>query len=55
MKSFFMLSLIIVLGISLNSTAYGKVLWMDTFDDGKINADYKFQNNPGKWEKRMEL
>jgi len=49
MKSFFMLSLIIVLGVSLSSTVYGKVLWMDTFDDGKIDSNYLFQNHPGKW------
>jgi len=50
MKSFLvMFSLIIVLGISLSSTAYGKVLWMDTFDDGKIDASYTFKSNPGKW------
>jgi hypothetical protein len=50
MKSFLvMLSLIIVLGISLGSTAYGKVLWMDTFDDGKIDSAYLFQSHPGKW------
>jgi hypothetical protein len=50
MKSFLvMLSLIIVLGVSLSSTVYGKVLWMDTFDDGKIDSNYLFQNHPGKW------
>jgi len=42
-------AMIIVLGISLSSTAYGKVLWKDTFDDGKINNAYLFMSNPGEW------
>ncbi|MDQ1316415.1 MAG: hypothetical protein QG588_62 [Candidatus Poribacteria bacterium] len=45
----FFLAMIIVLGISLSSTAYGKVLWMDTFDDGTINSAYLFKSNPGAW------
>jgi len=51
-KSFLiMLSLSVILGLFLidNSNVYAKVLWMDTFDDAKIDAKYKFMNNPGKW------
>lgn len=29
--------------------AFGKVLWMDTFDDKKIDAKYEFKDHPGKW------
>ena len=44
-------SLIIVLGMFLivNPIAHAKVLWIDNFDDGKLDAKYLFQNNPGKW------
>ena len=45
----FFLAMIIVLGISLSSTAYGKVLWKDTFDDGTINSAYLFKSNAGGW------
>lgn len=51
-KSFLiLLSLSVTLGLFLigSSNVYAKVLWMDTFDDAKIDAKYKFQNNPGKW------
>ena len=41
------LALIIVLGLSLSSTAYGKVLWKDMFDDGTINSAYLFKSNAG--------
>jgi hypothetical protein len=43
--------LCIVLGILLviSPIAHGKVLWQDTFDDGKIDGKYLFQNHPGKW------
>ena len=46
-----MLSLSVTLGLFLigSSNVYAKVLWMDTFDDGKIDAKYKFQNHDGKW------
>ena len=42
-------AIIIVLGVSLSSTAYGEVLWMDTFDDGTIDSAYLFMSNPGEW------
>ena len=44
-------SLSIALGLSLISSpiAYGKVLWMDDFEDGKIDAKYVMMNHPGKW------
>jgi hypothetical protein len=45
----FFVAMIIVLGISLSSTAYGKVLWKDTFDDGTINSAYLFKSNAGGW------
>jgi hypothetical protein len=51
-RSFFIvLSLSVTLGLFLigSSNVYAKVLWMDTFDDGKIDAKYKFMSNPGKW------
>ena len=40
-----------VLGLSLISSpiAYGKVLWEDDFEDGKIDAKYVMMNHPGKW------
>jgi hypothetical protein len=51
-KSFLiMLSLSVTLGLFLigSSNVYAKVLWMDTFDDAKIDAKYIFKSNPGKW------
>jgi hypothetical protein len=38
------LAMIIVLGVSLSSAAYGKVLWKDMFDDGTINSAYLFNS-----------
>ncbi|MBC8233834.1 hypothetical protein H8E77_30160 [bacterium] len=44
-------SLSIALGFSLISSpiAYGKVLWKDDFEDGKIDGKYEMMNHPGKW------
>jgi len=51
MKSIKFLLLIAALGtfLAISPIVYGKVLWKDTFDDGKIDSKYKFQNHPGKW------
>jgi hypothetical protein len=45
----FLLAMIIVLVVSFSSTAYGKVLWKDTFDDGTFNSAYLFKSNAGSW------
>ena len=41
----------VALGIFLisSSTTHGKVLWMDDFEDDKINSKYVMMNHPGKW------
>jgi len=39
----------IMLLFALINVASGKVLWMDTFDDKKIDGQYEFKNNPGEW------
>ena len=45
------LTLSIALGFALISspTVYGKVLWTDDFEDGKIHKDYVKMNHPGEW------
>lgn len=32
-----------------SSAVFGKVLWIDNFDDKKIDAKYVFVDHPGKW------
>jgi len=39
----------IILSFALINAAYGKVLWMDSFDDNNIDAKYEFKDHPGEW------
>lgn len=46
---FLLFSIIILTFFVASPIVYGKVLWKDTFDDGKIDPKYLFQKQPGKW------
>ena len=34
---------------ALTASSFGEVLYLDDFEDGKIDGDYEFKNHDGDW------
>ncbi len=51
-RTFIILTLVLIGVFLLNPVAHSKILFFDDFDDGKIDAKYEFKDHPGKWEEK---
>ena len=48
-SAFCLLGIILLFALIKIPVAHGGVLWMDTFDDKKIDEKYEFKDHPGEW------